>query len=465
MSLFHPQYIEHQADWLEFALSYRGGKKYIHNYLFKHEQEKAEYFDVRLQRAIYPNHVRAVVDTYAAHLYREAVSRETTSEVLQGMWEDMDLLGTPADELYEEAAQSVQRGGRCAIVVDKWTPEQALTRAQETELGIRPYCYVVDTLDILDWQTDRRGELVWVSIREDFDTTREPMAEETGEGFMVRVWTRADWRLYRVQAEESEEDGGSTDLKATLVETGEHALGVVPVVMCYWGKQDRRALIADSAIKDLAPMGRRLMNLTSLIDEQIYQYVFSILAVPQSTWEIIHTADWSVSGGIPFADDASKAPFYLSPDVSQIEAIGKQIRKTEGDIRQLSGLGRVNEETKHVSTGIAMSYLTLDKDALLAKFGQRMARVESQVDAIALRWMGRTEEATRTYPRSFDPLDLKDELDAAMRMVSLGVEGQSLQEVRAQALMSYLGSRVTPERLTELLDEIRKNPGRLDGLT
>jgi hypothetical protein len=442
-----------EAAWREYRLAYEGGRPYIDRYLFQHDKERTKDYKVRVRRAVYPNHVGAVVDTYAAHLYREQIARQADSDTLVEMWADMDMLGTPADEFYEQVAQAVQVGGRCAVVVDRWDGESdspILTRAQEQRAGRRPYAYLVGNEDLIDWEVDRRGRLLWVAVREWHTGEREPGSPHQASVEHMRVWRRDRWELW---VEQVDEDGNGEVVK---IDEQEHPVGEVPVTLFFWGRRQGEQPVATSALRDLAPMNRRLFNHISLIDEQIYQYVFSILVMPTSTWDVVKNVNWSVSGGIPVKDDARIAPHYIAPKVDQLAAIRSEVTKTEEKIRQLSGLGRVNEENKSVQTGIALSYLTLDKDALLTKFGGRMARGETSIDRHAQAWMGQApSEVSRDYPTSFDPLDLQDELNNALKLISMGVQGEALVETVSQALRSWLGPKLSATELDRVLADLR----------
>jgi hypothetical protein len=205
-------------------------------------------------------------------------------------------------------------------------------------------------------------------------------------------------------------------------------------------------------------MNRRLTNLQSLIDEQIAAHVFNIMAVPESTWEQLAKVDFSVYGAIPYGDTVSNPPFYLGPDVSQIQVLRQEIEKTESAIRMLSGLGRVNEESKHVQTGIALSYLTMDKDALLAKFAARLSSAENYVDWLALKWMGVESKeplSSRQYPTDFDPGDLNAELDDALKYATLVSTGAAHIENLVLATKARLGAHIEGPQLEEILAEIR----------
>lgn len=460
MPNIHPLYAEHSVDWREYRLAYEGGRPYLSEYVFQHPKEPLRYYQDRVKRAVHPNHMRAVIDTYAAHLYREAIARQSDSDLLTQFWGDIDLLGSSADEFYETVAQLVQQGGRAFVVVDRWDPDggTAETRAQESESGRRPYTYCIGTEDLIDWDVDRLGRWNWAVVREPRDIVRDWNSQHPGESWQYRVWTPDEWILF-VEEEEKGEDG-KTQIVQREIARGDHPCGEVPIIPVFWGRRYGSEPVADSAMKDLAPMNRRLTNLVSLIDEQIYGIVFSIMAVPRSTYESLGEVDFSVYGAIPYEDDVSSPPFYLAPEVSPIEVIQAQIEKTEGTIRQLSGLGRVNEETKHVQTGIALSYLTMDKDALLAKFGQRMQRCEQKVNWLAGRWMEQEVESKTSYPDTFDPLDLEAELNAALKFSSLGFTGEAAIENAILVTKARLGPHIEADRLEQIENDVRANFGQ-----
>jgi hypothetical protein len=459
----HRLYTQYATDWQFYRLSYDGGQEYLSHYLFKHPKELDKYYKKRLERAIYPNHVKSIIDTYAAHLYREPISRSTegsanAKRVLAQLWENSDMLGTPMDEFVERAAQLVQRDGRLAVVVDRTDPGRPMrSRADEIDSEVRPYVYTVEAENVIDWSVDRLGRFNWVVIREMADQIRTWSTTPEAPKYQYRVWYRERWELYVDEGQSSILDSnGQSRSGLRLIDQGLHPVGEVPVAWVYWGARKGAQPVADSAIKDLAPMNRRATNLYSLIDEQIYQYVFSILVAPQATYDVLKSVNWSVSGVVPYPDTLSGQPlYYLSPDVEQLTSIQEQIDKTEDQMRILAGMGRTNQEGKSAKSGLALSYLTMDKDALLANFSQRMSRLEDTIDRFALAWMDEKSTISRVYPTTFDPADVKSELEQAILAVSLGAQGEYLAEILAQAAKTHLGKSVTPERLAEIVEDIR----------
>ena len=62
---------------------------------------------------------------------------------------------------------------------------------------------------------------------------------------------------------------------------------------------------------------------------------------------------------------------------------------------------------------------------------------------------------TRGYPTSFDPQDLKDSLDAALKTASLGIQGKALLEVQAFAIRELLGGHLEGDELKTVIDDLK----------
>lgn len=460
----HPWYDLLLPDWEFYRQSYEGGGEYLRYNLFQHPKEQTKYYSRRLQRAIYPNHVRAVVDTYASQLYKQPIPRVVQNDELSSFWADITNTGVSADEFYQSAFQEAQLYGFLPVVVDRFDPAGAVitTKAQERTAGRRPYVYPVLPQDLIDWRVDRRGELEWVTIREQRDSERAFNQPYQASEEVVRTWTRQGWGLYRVHTQEAEGEAKETDevrFTYELLEEGVHELDRVPMVVLYLGKRRGRQPVGESLIKDLAPMARRLTNLVSLIDEEIYQHVFNLMSVGEQTFQQLEKIDFSVAGVIPvYAGEAE--PKYLATDVSQVQAIRAEITATEQAIRFLSGLGRQNEASQSASSGIALAYQNVDKKALMNQMAQAMSDFEHQVDQLSMAWMGqKTDEFPLPhYAVDLEPGEVEDALKQALRFAGLTIGGEAAIENAIQAARARFGPILNdPTRLEEIIADIKKN--------
>src|SRR5699024_1506068 len=112
-------------------------------------------FSARLERAVYPNHIDVVVETYASHLFRQTPSRGGGSDMLHEFWKDIDNDSASADTFFHSVAQLVQVLGGIGVLVDRRDPDgedaQPQTRAEEMAVGRRPYAKIVRPQDVVDW--------------------------------------------------------------------------------------------------------------------------------------------------------------------------------------------------------------------------------------------------------------------------------------------------------------------------
>lgn len=456
----HPHYRRMFPAWEFYRQSYESGPEYLANNLFKHPKEDPKFYGQRLSRAVVLNHTRVVADTYASLLYQSPVTRlspsESTSELLSELWLDVDMLGSSADVFWQEAVTWAQVYGAVHVLVDRWEPEEVpATRAQERASGRRPYLRLIEPQDLVDWEMNARGELEWVAIREAANPKRRFGDKEAAGAETVRLWTREGWTLYRHVPEEK----GRSSLHK--IDAGTHPCAKVPLITLRLGKRIKgHHPLAGSMMGDLAPLQRRAVNLLSLIDEQLYQNVFNIMCMPESTFDRLAGLNFSVGGVIPVPDDASHMPQYLSPNLDTVTALREEVKACEREIRFASGLGRQSEDSRAAQTGISLAYQTVDKTALVRAMAGQVADTEACVYELALSWMLPDHRLAVDPPRytiEVAPGVLEQELNDAMRFLSLVDDRNAQSEARAHLARAYLGPRLADtERLDTIIEGIRR---------
>jgi len=459
---FHHAYTSACYDWAFYRASYEGGRTYLERFLDQHPKELDAYWQARVKRAVYPNAVASVIDTYVAHVYHEPVSRPSAldSQVLTELHNDINLQGDDADEFYTHALAMAMVYGAAYVVVDRFDgaehgAAQPETRAQELEAGRRPYATVFTPERLVDWQLDMFGNFMWAIFREDPQTMRSPLSNiEQDRDPTYKLWTKTEWHRLKLG-----EDGDGNTVWMTL-ESGTHPVGEVPVVTIRHGHRVATTPHGQSAIKDLAPMNRRITNLYSLIDEQTFQYVFSILVVPDSMFDKLKSMNFSVAGSMSMPDTATHKPFYLGPDIGQLEILRTELKETMREIRVLSGIGRQNEDSRAATSGRSMAFATMDKTALLKKMSERMTRAETRVDAMALAWMEETQVEVRppVYNVDFNPESVTTALEDALMFDTLGIGGVARLEGLKLAAQRHL-SELPDETMLRVMDDIETRFG------
>jgi len=457
-------------QWEFYRQSYEGGPEFLFKHLWKHPQERKKGYDRRLERAVHLNHIRVVVDTYSASLYRKPWRRDVEEtpdaerSTLTEFWDDVDRLGTPMQEFSQRVFRRGLIFGVQAVVVDRWDGNRQgpfTSMAEQQASGMRPYAYRLDPTDVIDWRQDEKGEFDWVMVREYHAQEREFYQKPRGSEEMFRRWTKQGWELYRVKRKDPDkayQKEEEVEYLYTLVKEGTHPCGKVPIVFAHVGEQVDSLPVAESLIRDLAPLVRQLTNKLSLIDEQIYQQVFNILVAPPSTYEALNEVDWSVAGVLP-VEEGETDPFYLAPKASAVETIRKEVQELEMSIRFLSGLGRMNEGSRAYVSGSSLAFQTIDKRALLESLGRSMGEAEREISKLALAWMGQDQSAAPLpgFVVDLEPGEIEKVLTDGLRLIAMGLplDSEVAVENMLQATHAHFAGKVTPERLKELKTDLR----------
>ena len=213
-------------------------------------------------------------------------------EFIEAFTANVDGGGTDMDTFMRRALRAHYVNG-VDIVVDKQAPPpgvQPATLAQEQELGLLPYLHAFGPLERLDWACDHAGAYLWAR----YDMGGEPPADEMSEGNPARQYltmTRDEWRLYRVEGEES---------KLTTMQTGPMSLGVCPIVPLYFKESVRSDYpkVPLSLLTRIAPIARYMLNLLSQGQLDLY----------------LSVAFYAITG----LDDAARAPTEITPSCSWV---------------------------------------------------------------------------------------------------------------------------------------------------
>lgn len=459
----HHLYRKHYGDWRFHRLMHEGSREYFEEHLERHSVEDLEDWAARYERAVHPNFLKIVLETYAGSLFRTPVIRTEPSAKLGGeaFYDDLDLQGNSADDFFEQAAILCQREGRACVLVDRFDGDNMVERrsaADDMELGVRPFYRLILAENLINWSVDSFGVFRWAMIREEGDDPdREYDDESTDAGELYRLWYPDRWELYKTQTRENEEGESYTDL--VFVEDGVNPLGEVPLVFMYFSTRTTSQPVGEPTTSDIPRLNRRLTNLYSYIDEQITQYVFSLLVADQPTVEALKASRFAVNGVLGIPEESTMKPYYLAPQVDQIQAIRTEIEATEHLVRVLSGLARSSEQSAQQPSGIALAHQSMDKISRLRKYAGKLETLERECMRLAYRWMNLGEsvpEPVARYTREFIDADSAALLEESVMFGALPLAGEAKLESLLLAVQAHLGTRITPERLREIEDDVRE---------
>lgn len=434
----HPEYETMLAQWVFYLNSYEGGSDYVLNteYLFTHARETLEDRNYRLRRAVYYNYCRSIVDVYVSHLYRKEIIRESRDAGFHEFLTDADLRGNSIDSFMSGfAAPMAMVFGTVYVLVDMPVVLEELGSSfDEEQSGIRPYANLVLPMDLVDWELDRLGEFNWVKIREAVPQPVSPLGSREKPRYQYRIWTRDAWYLINEDREFLNPHGAAGE---------PHPVGRVPAVVVRNERSFSRELAGVSALADIAPCCQKIYNLASLLDEFLYKQCFSFLAWPGD----IDTEELGASNVATY-DPATKAlPSYIAPPTDPAAFIESQIDK---NIEEIYRIARIRYEGTHprvAQSGFAKAIDFHDTNNALARRARSFEQAEREIADLYFRWCRRRNDAKVTYPREFSVKAVNDEIEEAVRMISLGL---------SPTLNAQLTSRLARRLLPNLPDEKRR---------
>ncbi|MDE4297095.1 hypothetical protein PXK56_18060 [Phaeobacter gallaeciensis] len=466
----HPMYGDMVTHWKFLEASYKGGRAWFENNLFKYLKEGDKEFTDRKERAYRFNHTREVVELVQKYLFKAAISRndEDAPEEVKTFWKSAMLNGFDIGQLMRQTSVKSSIGGRIALVVDNTLDEKLDSEGNvlpasvaETE-GARVYAYAVPAQDVLDyaWDEDGDGELLWIKLREWVRDDADPIKSSGDVEERIRLWTREGWVLYH-ESEEKIRKGRSVTYKVEEVASGTHGLGMVPVrLVDHTVSSD--PYHCPGLIDDIAYLDRAIANYLSNLDAIIQDQTFSQLAIPAQAiqrGDDMYQKVLDMGTKRIFVYDSgqgsSAVPHFLAPDPKQAGVILTVINKIINEIYHTVGLaGERTKEDNAVgidnSSGVAKAYDFERVNSLLLSKATSCEAAENWLVMMVMAWHGKDfQEKLVTYPTTFDVMRLVDDLVTAEALQKIDAP----DEMRREQLRMMI-DKIFPQLKKEIKDRI-----------
>jgi hypothetical protein len=459
----HPEYEDNVDHWAFLEETYEGGREWFDENVFRYIKEGDKEFADRVQRAYRFNHSREVVDLINKYLFKQSITRneEDAPQCVKDFWKKSTKGGLTIKDFMRQVSKKTSQQGRIGIVVDTTAPANAVvSKADEKKAGIRTYAYTVGPGQLLDYSFDDNGALNWVLVRECARDDADPFESSGVEMDRWRLWTKTNWKLYEERTQ---------GRKKIIVEidSGDHALGEVPVILADNIITDEE-YCAPALIDDIAYLDRAVANYLSNLDAIIQDQTFSQLAMPAQNvlpGEDTYTKmlEMGTKRVFLFDGEGGGQPFYLSPDVKQAELIVTVINKIIGEIYHTVGLA--GERTKQDnavgidnSSGVAKAYDFERVNALLSAKADSLEAVEKKIARLVALWNGEKAESVEdivSYPDNFDTRGLYDEFDISARLMLIEAPDTIRREQMKMVLdklFPQLGKKLREQMESELKD-------------
>ncbi len=452
----HPSYDD--KLWRRYHALYAGGKAFrdiIHEFLLQNDVEPGTTYERRKKEACYRSYVGPIADFYAAALFGSPLvmrPKDNAGEVVQAddfygeLKEDCCGDGTDlVDFLRHRFISSLIRGLSWWLVdlpSDDGVPPASRVEWEDRGLG-RAYLSPLDSEQVLDWECDVRGRLLWATVHSIRSLRDDPRGS--------RTMLRATWNIYdRTSVETFSIDFDpakqvlSPEMDIPSFGVQAHGFREVPLVRM----QCPRGMWLVDRVADAQTEHFRLSSALgwSMRRTCYAQPVFKIkdrLSPPVMGpgYGIFLDVDESVEWAAPSAEPFETIMRAIAAQKDEIYRVTHQM--AAGVDNNAAAVGRSGESK---SADAAATEVCLDAYASMVR--------ESVEKTYQLLSDGRGED----YSWSVEGLDSYD-LEAAVDTVTVATQVQLLgvpsQTFKAE-LMAHVAERVLPRLDQQTKDKIRE---------
>lgn len=459
----HPVFTTYLPIWTKLAHVREGaGGFFDGTYLIPHPREWKDYasenpkeptkkLKARRTLATYENLAARIIDAKKAALFREPPSRRIGPEApkegethpLQEWWDDVDARGTSIDDFMRLGWDAAATFGHVFIYMDR-----------DAEDANRLILRLYTPLDVPDWLEDDRGELIAVKLLEAVPRNTLTQAFAAVEQ-RVRVVDQTSWTVY--------------DKTGKAVQTGDHGMGVVPVVRLYGQRRPLTPGIGQSVL-DNPQHFIDLYNLRSELRELLRNQTFSVLNVPLGTGPDamnVETAK-ALLGGSTGTEDvlfSGTAASFISADAANVAAYQTEIERVMRLIYRLAAI-QWESDSKDAEAEGSLKLKREDMNQVLSAYADELEKADKDVACLWYRAMyggdaGEVkfdkEQVVISYPQSFEATPFEMMLEQAQAASTLGMPAKFLKELRKRLVPKFLPD-LPPAQIEEFNAAIDAEP-------
>jgi len=410
----HSVYQYYLNRWLFLNDAYTGGLDwYAGKNLEPYYKESREDYEMRLRMTGLDNHVRTVVGIYNSFLYRRPIHRELgeieTDPGYDAFLRDADLDGQSFDAFIKQVSTKAMVYGNVWVLLDKSDVDVA-TRADELNLGIRPYASMFTPENVLDfeWQRQPNGvyELTFLKIKE----------EVVNKSQYIREYTKDTISVYRIDAKEK-----TAKLHKEYVNT----LGKIPAVCVYASRSNTRG-VGHSLISDIADLQKQIF--------EEYNECIQLIRISNHPSLVLQEGVEASAGAgsivkLPSNQDPNLRPYLLQPNGGNIQAILDSIEKKIEAIDRMACLGGIRSIESRRLSGIALTVEFNLLSAKLSDIAQQMEHAEEQIWKLYAQFQGLSYTGNIEYTRNFSIQDKANDISMLKMAKDANIENAQIRKM------------------------------------
>lgn len=453
----HELWRVYAPEWELYLSAYEGGPDFTHeNNCFKHVRENQEDFKDRVARLHYLNYCEPLVDFFTNFIFAETIHRDggKNSDFYQAFIKDVNRRGDTIHDYMKKVSDDMQIFGMSYTLVD--TPAlpsdvdvSPLTKAQEEELGIRPYWILIRPDEITDWVVDDFDNYEYVKRRQ--------FVNKIEDGAILILEKYTEWTADEIVVSYID----VTDpAKPRLLDPEKHdnQLGMIPLVTVRYKRSKKNPHMGNSFLRDFAYNNREVMNLTSLLQEFLYRQCFNILAKQIDSAIPLKDQEDGVLGTANFLEypKGAEAPQYLSPPAEPAKFIQEERQRIINEMFKRAAQDTLNELFNgEKRSGFSQAQSFSKSVPFIATRADILERAEHTLMGFTMELVSKEWDGKIAYKDRYELTNLTDKITQLMMMLrDLFLPSQTFAKDQLKRLVHEFDGKIPPELMKKVEDEI-----------
>jgi hypothetical protein len=404
----HHLHGKYSPRWRFFLSAYEGGDDFAcRDNLFKHARENDGDFEDRLKRLDNWNYCEMLVDFFTNFIFAEPIDRSggSNEDFFQDFIRDVNLRGDTIDEFMSQVSDDAQIFGMSFVQVDAPVkPPDIITKQQERDAGIRPYWVLVKPSEVLDWVVDPFDNFVYLKRRQ-FVT--ELVGGVPTDMEVYYEFTALEVKISRVDVSDPE--------KPKFVEStiSPNDFGEVPFRVTRYKRSKIDPHMGASFLRDFAGNQRKILNLSSMLDEFLYRQAFNILAKEVESAIPLAEQEEGVVGtaNVMEVPKGAAMPQYISPPVAPAEFIQGERQRIKNEMFSRAAQDFLNELFNgEKSSGFSQAQSFAKTIPFISKRADRLESMENALMRLTMKAINKDWDGKIKYKDRYEVTNISDAL-------------------------------------------------------
>ncbi len=374
--------------WQDADEAFLGSGGYLNgNNLIKYVREDDAKFKDRQELAYYTNILVSKVNRYVGYIYKKLPIRTVNNDLLSQILDNCDNKGNNINVFMDEFSTRAKVRGVGLVLVDM-SKELPSNLKEQIDNRVLPYFMDINPSRVTEYRLDKFGKFEYIKFSDSIYIDDELTN-------IIRYYDTTSWNV------QDEDD--------KILESGEHNLGVCPVV--YFSENGDFNSVGE--FTQVAKLAKRHYNLHSELDEILRYQTFPILTIQGDTEDSeIKVANDSAI----FYDRDMNRPEFIAPPSAPAELYESRITAIEN---QISNICYDLSTSQSKESGIALDIKFQGLNSSLSKFATKLEDFEARIFDVVCKYLAINNEIEINYPKTFSIIDINKEIEILSEMKDL----------------------------------------------